>query len=111
MSDLIRELRRRVDAIVEPHIAIYGPDAPPVKMALRVLAEAEMIDRQLSERKVGTAEAAERTSWHEDTLHKWARAKIAGEQLPPEWEGLSVERTQAGYAFVLSTIPEHPRAA
>lgn len=106
MSDLLKELRTRVDALVKPHRDVYGDEAPTVRMALLVLAEAEDIERQLGERKVSTAEAAERTGWSIDTLQARAKAKLAGESVPPGWERLIVERTGAGYVFALGTIPE-----
>lgn len=110
MSQLLQELRTRVDALVKPHREVYGDDAPTVRMALLVLAEAEDIERQLGERKVSTAEASERTGWSVETLQKYARMKLAGDPLPPAWAGLIVEAAGAGYAFVLGSIPEHPRA-
>lgn len=104
-SELLRELRTRVDAAVKPHRDIYGPDAPVVRMALRILAEAEEIDEQLRERRVTTAEAAERTGWSVDTLQHHARRKLDGEPMPAAWAGLIVERAGGAYVFVVGSIP------
>lgn len=106
MTDLIRELRARVDAAVKPHRDIYGPDAPVVRMALRILAEAEDIAEQLSGARCGTAEAAERTGWSQDTLQAYARRKVGGEPVPPEWAAMIVELKSGAYEFVLGTIPK-----
>lgn len=109
--ELLRELRARVDEAIRPHRDIYGPDAPVVKMALRILAEAEDIERALSEQRLSTAEASERTRWRPETLQKYARMKLAGEPLPPEWAGLIVEKVGGDYTFVVGSIPEKRAAA
>lgn len=111
MSDLLRELRTRVDAIIEPHVQLYGADHPPVKMALLILAEAEQIEQQLGELRVTTDRAAQVTGWADATLQKYARMKLASEKLPPAWAGLIVEDTGSGYSFVVGSIPPKPRAA
>ena len=108
-SELMEALRERVDAIVGPHVDIYGPEAPTVRMALRVLAEAEELDRVLSERRVGTPEASDRTGWSVDTLQRHARAKLTGEEVPEPWSRLVVAGPP--YVFVLDTIPPKPSAA
>lgn len=108
-SELLRELRTRVDCIVAPHRELYGDDAPPVRMALRVLAEAEDIDCSLRVKKRPTDEAAELTGWHPETLQHQARRTLAGETVPRRWAGLVVEETPAGYLFELDSIPAHPR--
>lgn len=111
MSELLTVLRARVDQIVKPHVDVYGDSAPVVKMALRVLAEAEAIEAELGERRVTTERAAELTGWAKETLQARARAKLGGQELPGAWSGLVVEKTPSGYAFVISSIPENPRAA
>jgi hypothetical protein len=109
MSELMRRLRPRVDEIIQPHRDMYGDDAPVVRMALLVLAEAECIAAELDTRKVGTDEAADLTGWHSETLQAKARAALGvGGVLQTRWRGLQVEQTPAGYLFVLSSIPEHP---
>lgn len=108
-SELLRALRPRVDEIIRPHRDVYGEDAPVVKMALRVLAEAEDLDRELSERTVSTAEAAAATGWSPETLQRWARARIEDADLPDAWRGLRVVRSGSGYGFVLSSIPPRSR--
>ena len=112
MTDaFMRELRKRVDDAVQPHRDIYGDDSPVVKMAWRVLAEAEDIAAAMGAAKLSTAAAAEATDWSEDTLQARARAVLAGEPVPSEWAGLVVERQGTGYAFLLSSIPEKAKAA
>lgn len=109
MSELLRELRTRVDGIVKPHIEVYGPDAPVVKMALRVLAEAEDIEKSMSAQKVTTDRAHEVTGWARETLCKYAKLKVDGKEVPASWAGLIVDDTPSGYVFVLGSIPDNPR--
>ena len=112
MSDqFMRELRKRVDAAVKPHRDIYGDESPVVRMAWRILAEAEDIAAEMGAAMVSTAAAAEATEWSEDTLQARARAILAGEPVPAGWESVVVEKRGTGYAFLLSTIPAKPRAA
>lgn len=112
MTDMLSELRTRVDRAVAPHLEIYGPEAPVVKMAWLILAEAEDIARELSETRVSTHEAAGRTGWSEQTLQRHARAKLAGEALPGAWRGLDVICEAGGrYVFVLGSIPAKSTAA
>jgi hypothetical protein len=110
VSELLRELRKRVDEIVAPHVEVYGQDAPVVKMALRVLAEAEDIERSLGTLKVTTDRAHELTGWARETLCKYARMKVEGRPVPAAWEGLIVDESPSGYSFVLGSIPDNPRA-
>src|SRR5688500_17087453 len=108
-SDLLRELRSRVDAAVKPHVDIYGPESPVVKMALRILAEAEDIERLLAEKRLSTIEAAERTGWSVETLQNYARRKLAGDDLPTEWADMDVVLISGNYAFDVATIPPKPK--
>lgn len=110
-ADFIELFRKRVDDALKPHLEIYGETSPVVKMGLRLLAEAEQLEQVLAEEKVSTARAAEVTGWHPETLQQYARLKLAGAQLPPGWELLVVERTPAGYAFNVGTIPPRASAA
>ena len=108
-SQLLDELRVRVDAMLEPHVDIRGEDAPEVKMARKIVLEAEKIERQLLERRVSTTEAARRKRWAPETLQKYARAKLNGEKVPSLWAGLIVEEIPGiGFAFVLDSIPDRP---
>lgn len=104
----LRLYRERVEQALRPHEDIYGPESPVVKMGRRLLAEAEAVDATLQAERVTTAQAASLTGWSEDTLQKYARAALAGEQLAAGWSGLVVERDgDAGpYLFVLKTIPQ-----
>lgn len=111
MSELTRKLRERVDELVRPHVQIYGPDHPPVKMALLVLAEAEAIEQQLGEERVTTDRAHEITGWARETLCKYARMRLDGQDsIPDTWATLQVEDTPSGYVFALGSIPPNPRA-
>lgn len=107
MSEFIRLYRKRVDEALKPHREVYGDEAPVVRMGLRLLAEAEDLERTLEERRVGTQEASRLTGWSTDTLQANARRVLDGEDLPSGWEDLVVEKKGAGYVFVLGTIPEH----
>ena len=110
MTELVSELRTRVEALIRPHVEMYGDDAPVVKMALTVLHEAEDIAQKLAEQWVSTAEAAERTGWVPETLQKYARAKVTDGPLPNAWKRLQVRHAAAGgYEFVIGTIPPNPR--
>lgn len=111
MSDFLRLYRDRVDRALRPHRDIYGEDSPVVRMGLRLLAEAEDVERALEVERVSTPEAARRTGWAEDTLQKYARAVLEGEPVPAEWAGLIVSRRGRGYEYVLGSIPEHPASA
>jgi hypothetical protein len=110
-TELLRELRRRVDAAVKPIRDVYGDDAPTVRMALRILAEAEDAAALLAERRLTTQDASEATGWNAETLQHYARLRLAGETMPDGWEGLIVERVGRGYLFVAGSIPAKPRAA
>lgn len=110
VSELLRELRKRVDGIIAPHVEVYGQEAPVVKMALRVLAEAEDIERNMSAQKVSTDRAHEMTGWARETLCKYAKLVLEKRSVPDAWRGLEVEGNPSGYVFVLGTIPENPRA-
>lgn len=107
----MRKLRKRVDEIIAPHIRLEGIDYAPVKMALLVLAEAEAIEEQIGREKIGTERASELTGWSVATLQTYARLIVAGEEVPPAWLGMQVEKTPAGYAYQLGTIPPNPRSA
>lgn len=106
-SPFIKLFTERVEQAIKPHREIYGEAAPVVKMGLRLLAEAEDVDRQLQGERVSTARAASLTGWSEDTLQAKARAVLAGETLSGPWANLVVEREgDAGpYVFLLSSIP------
>lgn len=105
MSEFLRLYRERVDEALKPHQDIYGEDSPVVKMGLRLLAEAESLQRTLEERRVGTQEAARITGWHPETLQKRAREALQGSEPSKGWEDLIVEEAGRGYEFVLGSIP------
>jgi len=105
-TEFMRRYRERVDQALQPHRDVYGPDAPVVVMGLRLLAEAETLAQELESEMVTTAEAAERTGWHVETLQARAKAKLEGRPLPPGWEGLEVRQVGGGYVFRIGTIPE-----
>lgn len=107
VTELLRLLRQRVDEIIRPHQELYGPDCVAAKMALLVLAEAELLAHEIDRERVTTERAAELTGWHPETLQSAARAKLAG-LLRPRWAGLEVEVAGNGYLFVLSSIPPKP---
>jgi hypothetical protein len=107
-SEFMRRYRERVDAALKPHREIYGDAAPVVVMGLRLLAEAETLAAELENEMVTTAEAAERTGWHPETLQARARARLEGLPVPPGWEGLEAVRTAGGYLFRIGTIPPRP---
>lgn len=108
-AELLRELRKRVDGIIAPHVEVYGESAPVVKMALRILAEAEDIERGMSAQKLSTDRAHEVTGWAKETLQKYARLKVSGKEVPAAWSGLIVEDTPSGFVFVAGSIPDNPR--
>lgn len=108
MSDLMRELRTRVDEIIRPHREVYGDEAPVVRMALRVLAEAEDIERRLGEQRVTTERASEITGWHPETLQRNAKAKLDGRPTRG-WEAIDVEvGPGGGYVYLVSSLPRKP---
>lgn len=110
-SEFLRRFRERADAELRPHLYVHGDDAPLVKLALRMVQVAEEVEEELGQRRCGTSEASDRTRWSVETLQHYAKAKLAGEPLPDGWDALIVEKTTAGYSFVLGSIPEKPSAA
>jgi hypothetical protein len=111
MSAFLERLKARADAETRPHREYYGDNAPAVIMAVKLIAAAEEIERELTEGRVRTTEARERTGWSAETLQKYGRMKLAGEELPEPWTGLQVEEYATGFWFVLNTIPEKKAAA
>lgn len=105
MSELTRELRKRVEgklAVLGPYL---GSDSAAVRLALEILTEAEQIDRDIAEQWVTTERAVEVTRWNRDTLLKYARASLANELLPQAWTGLAARQSPSGWVFRLGTIP------
>jgi hypothetical protein len=111
MSDLLDQLRERVDARVKPHVEMYGDDAPVVKMARLILQDAEEIATTLAEDWRPTAEASAMTGWRVETLQRQARAVLDGESLRGHWKGLMVRDTGNGYEFVIGSVPKKRESA
>lgn len=111
MSEFLRKFKERANRELKPHLAVHGDEAPFVRLALRMIQVAEEVEEELGKRRSGTHEASDRTGWSIETLQARAKAKLAGEPMPAAWADLDVEKTSAGYAFVLSSIPEKPRSA
>lgn len=107
-SELLARLRVKVDEALAPHVEIYGHDSPVVRMGLRILAEAEAIEAEIQGQRVSTEQASDVKGWHVETLHGYARRKLAGERLAAPWDAIQVEKTPAGYVWVIGTIPENP---
>lgn len=103
MSEFLRIYRERVEAELAPVRRLAGDESQPVRTALRLLSIAEEVERDLHDLRVGTQEASERTGWHPETLQRWAKARLAGEDVPAAWANLTVEGPP--YVFVLGTIP------
>jgi hypothetical protein len=110
-SRFMRMLRERAEAEVAPLREYFGTEAPVVRMAAKLLAAAEDVERELNAERFRTSEVAERRRWSPDTLQKYARMKVDGEPLPELWAGLEVDEDPTGFLFVLSSVPENVKAA
>lgn len=106
----LRLYRQRVESALKPHRDIYGEESPVVRMGERLLAEAEDVQRSITEEMVTTAEAVRLTGWNADTLQQHAKAALSGATLPARWRNLMVEKDGQGYRFLLSSIPDNPRS-
>jgi hypothetical protein len=112
MSAVFQRLyRERMERAAKPHVDVYGPDCPFAKAVRLAVAEAENLEREISEEMVSTADAAEATGWNADTLQEHAKAATEGKRLAGKWRGLVVEKDGQGYRFLLSSIPDNPRVA
>lgn len=111
MSDLLEQLRTRVEARVEVVQFTHGENDPSVKMARWVLSQAEEIATTLAEDWRTTAEVSARTGWRVETLQRQARAVIEGESLRGHWKGLMVRDTGNGYEFVIGSVPKKRESA
>lgn len=103
--DFFERLEKKVDSYIE-----WGnEDGPEVRVAR--WCEAELLDcvKSAADQWEPTASAAAISEWSEDTLQKYARAVMAGMDVPAAWRGLEVRDAGNGYEFRLTTIPEKRR--
>jgi hypothetical protein len=73
-----------------------------------LLAEFQRIIREAETEYVSTGVAEDLTGWDAQTVRKYARAMVAGDPLPPPWDGLVAMRDGRDYAVLLASIPVHP---
>lgn len=104
-GEVLAEKLKDLEEVLKEQAYWHGDDAREVKFGRRLLEEFREGITLAAAAWKSTSEAHAATGWNEQTLQARARAKLAGEQLPDEWQALQVRRSGTGYVFLISSIP------